>query len=287
MWLTRFAPAPTGYLHLGHVANALHVWNEARAHGGHVLLRIEDHDRERCRSDYESALLDDLDWLGFVPDLYPTSAFRNARGRMPCESRQSERGGVYAAMAERLRVQGLLYACGCSRKTLQRAGVRAEGSSSDSAKHGSAAEVPYPGTCRNLSLPFEGEVGWRVTLPAMPVTFEDRWCGRRTQVPADQCGDLLIRERRGNWTYQFVATVDDYAQAVTNVIRGADLLPSTGRQILLGGLLGRRQPATFAHHALIMKSSNQKLSKSDGDTGLRDLRARGWTRDQVLAATGR
>ena len=286
MWLTRFAPAPTGYLHLGHVANALHVWNEAHAHGGRVLLRIEDHDRERCRPDYETALLDDLDWLGLVPDLYPTSAFRNASGRVPCESRQSDRGATYAAMAEQLSVQGLLYACRCSRRTLQHGDVRADSVASDSVTAGGGAEVPYPGTCRDLGLPFEGDVGWRVRLPAIPVTFDDRWWGRQTQVPVDQCGDLLIRDRRGNWTYQFVATVDDYVQGVTDVIRGADLLASTGRQILLGGLLGRPTPAAFAHHALIMKSPTQKLSKSDRDTGVRDLRGQGWTRDQVLTAAG-
>ena len=286
MWLTRFAPAPTGYLHLGHVANALHVWNEARAHGGRVLLRIEDHDRERCRPDYETALLDDLDWLGFAPDLYPTSAFRTAVGRVPCESRQSDRFATYAAVAERLRAQGLLYACGCSRKTLQRAGIHAESQTFDAVELGSRAEVPYPGTCRDLGLPLEGNVGWRVRLPATPVTFQDRWCGRHTQVPAEQCGDLLIRDRLGNWTYQFVATGDDYIQGVTDVIRGADLLSSTGRQILLGDLLGRPAPATFAHHALIMKSPTQKISKSDRDTGVRDLRARGWPRHEVLAAAG-
>jgi len=280
MWLTRFAPAPTGYLHLGHVVNALHVWNEARAHGGRVLLRIEDHDRERCRSDYEIAILDDLDWLGFVPDFYPTDVFRSG----PCESRQSDRGRTYAAMAKRLRSQGLLYACRCSRKTLHRASVKAESQTSDTVTFGSSTEIPYAGTCRNLGLPFEGEFGWRVRLPATPVTFEDRWCSRRTHVPADQSGDLLIRDRRGNWTYQFVATVDDYVQGITDVIRGTDLLPSTGRQITLGRLLGRIVPAAFAHHALLMKSPTQKLSKSDRDTGVRDLRARGWTREQVLAA---
>ncbi|MDA1183764.1 MAG: glutamate--tRNA ligase family protein [Acidobacteria bacterium] len=286
MWLTRFAPAPTGYLHLGHVANALNVWNEARAHGGRVLLRIEDHDRERCRPDYETALLDDLDWLGLVPDLYPTSAFRNASGRVPCESRQSDRGAIYATMTERLRAQGLLYACRCSRRTLQHGGVRGDSPASGLVKGGGGTEVSYPGTCRDLGLPFGGDVGWRVRLPTIPVTFDDRWCGRQRQVPAEQCGDLLIRDRRGNWTYQFVATVDDYIQGVTDVIRGADLLPSTGRQILLGGLLGRLAPATFAHHALIMKSPTRKLSKSDRDTGVRDLRALGWTSEQVLAAAG-
>jgi glutamyl/glutaminyl-tRNA synthetase len=249
-------------------------------------LRIEDHDRERCRPDYETALLDDLDWLGFVPDLYPTSAFRSARGRVPCESRQSDRRGIYAAMTERLRVQGLLYACRCSRRTLQFAGIGADSLAFNTEKPFGGTGRPYPGTCRDLELPFEGAVGWRVRLPATPVTFDDRWCGRRTQVPAEQCGDLLIRDRHGNWTYQFVATVDDYVQGVTAVIRGADLLPSTGRQILLGSLLGRPAPATFSHHPLIMKSPTQKLSKSDRDTGVRDLRARGWTREQVLAAAG-
>jgi len=102
------------------------------------------------------------------------------------------------------------------------------------------------------------------------------------QVPARQCGDLLIRDRLGNWTYQFVATVDDHLQAITDVIRGRDLLDSTGRQILLGRLIGRPAPAIFAHHPLIMKSASQKLSKSDGDTGIRDLRAAGWSRERVL-----
>ena len=267
--LTRFAPAPTGYLHLGHLANALHVWGEARAQGGSVLLRIEDHDRDRCRPEYETALLEDLDWLGFVPDLYPTYTFRMGR----CESRQSDRGAIYEAMAERLRAQGLLYACRCTRRVLG-PGSRVLGPES---------EVPYPGTCRELSLPFDGNAGWRVRLPVDTVTFDDQWCGVQTQTPSAQCGDLLIRDRRGNWTYQFVATVDDYLQGITHVIRGVDLLPSTGRQILLGGLLGRPEPAAFAHHGLVMKSATQKLSKSDGDTGVRDLRAAGWTRSQVLA----
>lgn len=110
----------------------------------------------------------------------------------------------------------------------------------------------------------------------------DRWCGPQVQVPALQCGDLVIRDRLGNWTYQFVATVDDHLQGITDVIRGRDLLDSTGRQILLGRLIGRPTPATFAHHPLIMKSATQKLSKSDGDTGIRDLRAAGWSRDRVL-----
>ena len=266
--LTRFAPAPTGYLHLGHVANAIRVWGEARAANGRVLLRIEDHDRERCRPEYEAALLEDLDWLGFVPDLYPTAAFRAGR----CESRQSDRQAIYLEAAEELREQGLLYACRCTRKELSKSrGPEVAG-----------AETRYPGTCRTLDLPLEDGIGWRVRLPPDTITFEDRWQGVQTQTPAEQCGDVLIRDRLGNWTYQFVATVDDHLQGITDVIRGVDLLASTGRQILLGQLLGRESPATFAHHGLIMKTPTQKLSKSDGDTGIRDLRARGWTAREVI-----
>jgi glutamyl/glutaminyl-tRNA synthetase len=278
--LTRFAPAPTGYLHLGHVANALAVWGEARARGGKVLLRVEDHDRERCKSEYEAALLDDLDWLGFVPDIYPTYMFRAGR----CESRQSDRGSLYEDMAMRLRAAGLLYACRCTRKVLGSRGpevLKFEGPEVP------GSEVRYPGTCRDLGLAFDGDVGWRVRLPDDTITFADEWCGVQTQTPSEQCGDLLIRDRRGNWTYQFVATVDDYLQGVTHVIRGVDLLPSTGRQILLARLLGRVEPAVFAHHGLIMKSATQKLSKSDGDTGVRDLRTAGWTREDVIAEADR
>lgn len=143
--------------------------------------------------------------------------------------------------------------------------------------------MAYPGTCRHLGLGLDDpDVGWRVRLPPDEVSFDDLWRGRQAQVPARQCGDLLIRDRRGNWTYQFVATVDDHLQGITHVIRGMDLLTSTGRQILLGQLIGRDTPAVFAHHALIMKSATQKLSKSDGDTGVRDLRKAGWTRERVI-----
>lgn len=248
--ITRFAPAPTGHLHLGHVVNALHVWNDARARGGQVLLRIEDHDRERCRPEYDAALLEDLTWLGFTWDGPIT--------------RQSARHAIYRDVAQRLEADGLVYGCVCSRRTM--------------------ADSRYPGTCRAAGHALGDHVGWRVRLPDDEIHFVDRWCGPQVQVPAQQCGDLLIRDRLGNWTYQFVATVDDHLQGVTDVIRGRDLLDSTGRQILLGRLIGRPAPAAFAHHALIMKSPTQKLSKSDRDTGVRDLRAAGWTREAVLAA---
>ena len=117
--------------------------------------------------------------------------------------------------------------------------------------------------------------------------FNDLRHGPQEQRPSEQCGDLLVRDRDGNWTYQFAATVDDLVQGVTLVIRGDDLLASTGRQIQLARLLGRGEPPEFLHHPLIMKSPDQKLSKSDGDTGVRELRARGWTPEQVIDAAMR
>ena len=251
--LTRFAPAPTGYLHLGHVVNAIYVWGLARALGGRVLLRIEDHDRQRARREYEQALLDDLEWLGFEPDVYPYAAFRAGA----CEGRQSDRDRAYRDALEPLVAAGLVYGCDCTRKQL--------------------AEGPYPGTCRGRGVPLRDGVGWRVRLDHATETFDDGLIGPQQQTPATQCGDVLIRDRLGNWTYQWAATTDDTRQSIGLIVRGHDLLDSTGRQIQLARLLGRDEPPVFVHHALVMKTATQKLSKSDGDTGIRDLRAAGWT----------
>jgi glutamyl-Q tRNA(Asp) synthetase len=267
--LTRFAPAPTGYLHLGHVLNAQYVWGLARHYGARVLLRIEDHDRERCRPEFERALLDDLDWLGFAPDVFPTNAFRQG----PCESRQSERAEVYTAAARQLTRAGLVYGCTCSRREIA------------GSAPGDGTELRYPGTCRDRRLPVAEGIAWRVRMDAGAEAFDDLLLGPQTQEPAEQCGDLAIRDRLGNWTYQFVAAVDDFRQGVDLVVRGRDLLTSTARQIRLARLLGRERPAAFAHHELVMKSPTQKLSKSDNDTGVRELRAAGWTRSQMLTST--
>jgi glutamyl-tRNA synthetase/glutamyl-Q tRNA(Asp) synthetase len=253
---TRFAPAPTGFLHLGHVANALCVWNAARAAGGEVVLRIEDHDRKRSRPEYEAAILEDLEWLGFAPE-----------GAM---IRQSERHAIYEAALDDLRRKGLVYACECARSDLTPAEI-------------SGAERRYPGTCASKALPERAGVGIRIRLEPGIERFADHALGLQEQQPFAQCGDLLARDRDGNWTYQFCAAVDDYQQGITLVVRGRDLLASTGRQIQLARLLGRSEPPAFLHHPLIMKSASQKLSKSDGDSGVRELRARGWSAGQVIA----
>ena len=265
--LTRFAPAPTGYLHLGHALNAKLVWEYARALNGRVLLRVEDHDRERCKPEYEAAILDDLDWLGFAPDVFPTSAFRKGQ----CESRQSDRLAIYAAASADLASRGLIYGCTCSRNEIAAAAGNTRGE-----------EPRYPGTCRTRGIPPEHGVVWRLRLEDGSESFEDLICGPQRQEPMAQCGDVAIRDRKGNWTYQFVASVDDFVQDIDLVVRGRDLLASTARQIQIARLLGRETPAVFAHHNLIMKSATQKLSKSDGDTGIRDLRKAGHTAAEVL-----
>lgn len=264
--VSRFAPAPTGFLHLGHVVNAIHVWGVTKAVGGRVLLRIEDHDRQRSRPAYERALIDDLQWLGFSPDAPPLAAFESG----PCEGRQSDRTPVYERALTVLRDAGRVYACDCSRADIVRAGG------------GDAGELRYPGTCRSRRLAEAPGRGLRVRLDATTERFDDVRHGAVEQCPSTQCGDVLLRDREGNWTYQFVAAVDDLVQGVTLVIRGDDLLPSTGRQIQIARLLGRAEPPRFLHHALIMKSATQKLSKSDGDTGVRDWRAQGRSAADII-----
>ena len=254
---TRFAPAPTGYLHLGHVASALWVWGTARALGGRVLLRIEDHDRGRSRPEYERALLEDLAWLGLEPDAPPV--------------RQTEREELYRSALDRLAPAGLVYACACSRRDV--ADAPAPG-----------AERRYPGTCRTRDLDPAAIVARRVRLTREEIAFDDLRLGRQVQVPSEQCGDLLARERAGHWTYQFAATIDDFEQGVDLVVRGEDLLDSTGRQIQLARLLGRPEPARFLHHPLILGPDGAKLSKSARDTGIRELRSDGWTPRRVLGA---
>lgn len=256
-----------------------------------MLLRIEDHDRQRSRRHFEEAILEDLAWLGFEADEPPV--------------RQSERGAIYESALDGLRRRSLVYGCNCSRAAIidatRRPGPLGPGSPADPkgpARPGPFgpdeemdAELRYPGTCADRRLAEGSGVGLRVRLEPSVERFVDLRLGPQEQRPSEQCGDLLVRDRDGNWTYQFAATVDDYVQGVTLVIRGVDLLASTGRQIQLARLLGRAEPPAFLHHPLIMKSAasaggfggpGQKLSKSDGDTGVRELRAQGWTPAQVI-----
>lgn len=255
--VTRFAPSPTGYLHLGHVVNALLVWGIARARGGTVLLRMEDHDRQRSRPDYALAILEDLAWLGLEADTAPVF--------------QSHRAGLYEEQLAILRSRAHVYACSCSRRDLTR-----------QAEVPTGTEPRYPGTCRQRGLEWKPGASLRVELDDGVVEFSDAARGQHQQRPGNQCGDIALKDRLNNWTYQYAVTVDDYLQRVNLVIRGEDLLASTGRQIKLARLLGRSEPAIFLHHPLILKPGGEKLSKSSGDTGIRELRAQGLAPEAVL-----
>ena len=258
--LTRFAPSPTGYLHLGHVANAVWVWGLAHALGGRVLLRLEDHDRGRCRPAYEAALLEDLAWLGLEPDLGRPDELRVA----PSPYRQSDMGSHYEAVLATLATRATVFACDCSRKDMARATADVFNQ-----------ETRYTGRCRTRGLSLAHGRGVRVLVVPGLEQFDDVRLGLQAQEPALQCGDLLLRDRLGRWTYQFAVVADDLRHGIDLVVRGEDLLDSTGRQILLGRLLGRSEPPLFLHHPLIRKPGGEKLSKSSGDTGIRELRSGG------------
>jgi glutamyl-tRNA synthetase/glutamyl-Q tRNA(Asp) synthetase len=224
--------------------NAIYVWGIARALNGRVVLRIEDHDRIRSRPAFEAALLDDLDWLGFHAD----------SGRAPV-NRQSDRHPIYEKALRALRDTHQVYACGCSRKDI--GGER------------------YPNICRQSRLEERTGLGVRVAIDDGEEVFVDGLLGPQRQSPADDCGDLLLRDRDGHWTYQFAVTVDDIREGITLVVRGADLLSSTGRQMRLARMLGQADPALYVHHPLILNRSGEKLSKSSGDSGVRELRSAG------------
>jgi len=254
--VTRFAPSPTGLLHLGHLVNAIYTWGLAGALGGSVQLRIEDHDRSRSRPDYEGSILFDLAWLGFVAD-----------GPL---ARQSDRLPRYAAALASLSGGGLTYWCDCSRPT-----VRADGGTV-------GGELRYSGRCRDRRLGPGGDRGVRVRLDDGDEPFDDGRLGPQVQQPSAQCGDLLARDRHGQWTYQFAVTVDDMQDGIDLVVRGMDLLPSTGRQIALARLLGRPRPPVFVHHPLILAPSGEKFSKSNRDVGLAALRADGVSLEEAI-----
>ncbi len=232
-----------------------------------MLLRIEDHDRGRCRPAYHAALLDDLAWMGLEPDLPSTGELTSG----PSAFRQSDCDDVYAGALGRLAASHQVYACECSRRDIAVGG----GDIADQ-------ETRYSGRCRALGLAEATGRGMRTVIENGEERFDDARLGAQRQVPADQCGDLLLRDRLGRWTYQFAVVVDDIRHGVDLVIRGEDLLGSTGRQLRLARMLGRAAPPVFVHHPLIVNPAGAKLSKARGDTGIRELRAAGVSAADVL-----
>jgi glutamyl-tRNA synthetase/glutamyl-Q tRNA(Asp) synthetase len=235
----------------------IHVWGLAARHNASVNVRIEDHDCERCRPEFAAGLLETLGWFGFVPI---------NGGRW---SRQSEHNERFQAALARLREQNLVYACRCSRKVLQ-------------SHEAGSAERRYPGTCRDLNLPESDGTALRIRLPDDAIHFHDARHGWQAQQPSRQCGDPVIRDRLGQWTYQFAVVVDDLHDEMNWVIRGDDLLSSTGRQLLLARMLGRTALLHFFHHPLILNSEGLKLSKRDKAAPIRELRQQGLAPTEII-----
>ena len=229
------------------MANAIFVWGLA-APGGRVLLRIEDHDRVRSRPEFEADLLEDLAWLGFVADEGPMRQ-SDDETRMPPRSSDSAR-----------RVSSTAATAHGRRSRRGRATTAASGTAR--AVRAGAAPVAWTGRCCGSPWAAARNGGWTASS------------GRARTRCADG-GDLPVRDRDGNWTYGFSVVVDDLRQGVDLVIRGRDLLGATAAQIRLGRLLGRETPAAFAHHPLVRATDGRKLSKADGATSVRDLRAAG------------
>lgn len=243
----------------------LYVWGVAGLVDGEVIVRVEDHDRQRSKPGYERGLLDDLDWLGFEPS--------NSVSCAPSDYRQSDCDHVYAGALQYLASRNRVYRCVCTRKLLAR--LR-------SPSH--TGEVRYPGACRDARHPDSVDHGLRIAWPrvAGPEMFIDGLLGPQCQRPEVQCGDLLLRDRLMQWTYQFAVTVDDIRHGVDFVVRGEDLLASTGRQVRLARLLGRKEPPAYFHHPLVLDSRGVKLSKRRRVPSVRRLRESGSKRQRVL-----
>ena len=270
--VTRFAPSPTGELHLGSAYSAWTGWHRAREAGGRFLVRIEDIDIRRCKREFETAILADLKWLGF-----------NWNGEV---RRQSEHFATYGKVLDQLGMRGLIYPCFCSRSAIER-----ELAASANAPHGPDGPL-YPGTCRHLSiqerrdriaagqehcLRLDAE---RAAKEAGPYHFIDETLGRVTGEPL-LMGDFVIARKDTPTSYHLSVTVDDHLQGVTLVTRGEDVQPSTHVHVLLQRLLGYDTPL-YAHHRLLLGPDGKRLAKRHQSASIRALRDGGRTPADVL-----
>ena len=247
----RFAPTPSGRMHLGNVFAAMLAWLSVRSRGGHMVLRMEDLDTQRTNEEYARVLREDLLWLGLDWD----------RETQP----QSQRSQVYRRYFTALQEQDLLYPCYCTRSQLHSA----------NAPHLADGTYVYPGTCRNLTkaqqAAFHRDPAWRVKVPDRQWQLEDLVQGRYVENLRQDCGDFVVRRADGIYVYQLAVTVDDAEAGVTEVVRGMDLLSSAPRQMYLQALFGFQHP-TYAHVPMLLAPDGRRLSKRDRDLDLGILR---------------
>ena len=243
----RFAPTPSGRMHLGNVFSALLAWLSVRSSGGEMVLRMEDLDTQRTSEEYAELIRQDLLWLGLTWD----------RETAP----QSRRSRVYDRYFALLEEKGLIYPCYCTRSQLH----------SVNAPHLSDGTYVYPGTCRNLTeaqrAAFHRPPAWRLRVPDRNFTFSDLVQGEQTRNLSKDCGDMVMRRADGVYVYQLAVTVDDGEAGVTQVVRGADLLSSAPRQMYLQELLGLPHPH-YAHVPMLLAADGRRLSKRDKDMDL-------------------
>ena len=246
----RFAPTPSGRMHLGNVFAALIAWLSVRSRDGEMVLRMEDLDTQRTSAEFAETLRQDLRWLGLSYD----------REQIP----QSLRSEAYDGYFEILRDKGLLYPCYCTRSQLH--GVNAP--------HLSDGTYVYPGTCRNLIDPPKNRLpSWRVCVPDKLWTVEDNIQGHYELNLATDCGDMVVRRADGVYVYQLAVTVDDGEAGVTEVVRGMDLLSSAPRQMYLQELFGFSHPE-YGHVPMLMAEDGRRLSKRDRDLDLGEIQKR-------------
>jgi len=275
----RIAPSPTGFLHLGHAKTFWTAYERAVEASGVLVFRNEDLDRDRCRPQFVQAMHEDLRWFGIGWTEGPDIRELSQGGRFGPYS-QSERRAHYIRAWERLRDNGHIYPCTCTRKDLALAA---------SAPHDENDEPLYPGTCRERKLDaveFDDPAGvnWRFRVPdGEHVTFDDLNFGKQSYVAGRDFGDFLVWRRDDVPSYQLAVVVDDAAMQISEVVRGADLLKSTARQILLQRALGQPTPAYF-HCTLLLDEQGQRLAKRDDALSLRTLRERGETPESLRAA---
>ena len=253
----RFAPTPSGRMHLGNVFAALIAWLSVRSRKGELVLRMEDLDTQRTSSDFAEVLRDDLRWLGLTWDVETAP--------------QSQRSHVYDRYFEKMMDEGLLYPCYCTRSQLH----------SVNAPHLSDGTYVYPGTCRNLTTPPPNrKPAWRVKVPDKVWSIHDLVQGDYSLNLADGCGDMVVRRVDGVYVYQLAVTVDDGESGVTEVVRGMDLLSSAPRQMYLQELLGFQHP-TYGHVPMLLAPDGRRLSKRDKDLDLGELRLRMTAEDLI------
>lgn len=261
----RFAPSPSGRMHLGNMFTALMSWLSARKSGLRWILRIEDLDPQRSKREHALWIEDDLEWLGLDRD---EGGLADKGEHGPYS--QSLRHGIYAEMLGRLDATGLTYPCICTRSDIM----------ATQAPHQSDGRVIYGGRCRPAVMPHDAAMEWperphatRLWTGDAVMTFDDAVFGRQRVVLADECGDFVLRRADGAWAYQLAVVVDDALMGVTEVVRGCDLLLSTGQQLYMYGLLGLEAPR-YAHVPLVCNAEGRRLSKRDGSLSMEALRRR-------------